>query len=277
MFWYLLTGLALFVCAYLVFRRRQQILDTPTALATSAAVGRAELSGVARGEPASTSPVTGAACAYWEAELWEYQTVLRKSRWAMVAKETADVDRLWLEDRSGRIPIFLYGVHWELDDEDEFSKHRPLPKGGQAFVERHGHSWNPARYKVKERRVGEGKPLYVLGTLSESSAVIQALTSDSSWMAFGKKMLKRSESLQHPRFQPTALGDSRRVGLSRAVIDPVGVLQASLAPTDVVVWCATEGLLIGTGDQSRVARRLMRSTLYCLAGGAVMVVLAIVL
>lgn len=293
MIWYFSVGVMMLACGFITFRRRQHIIDTPTALAKSAAIGRAELCGIARGDTVERSPITGKPCAYWEAEILEYQRSL-KSRWAVIARETAPASHVWLEDESGRIPVFLYGVHWAMEDDDEFSTNTPLPEGGHAFLERYGFVWNPKHLKVTERRIEEGKPMYVLGTLAESGDVIRTLSDSSLASRMARAAVEMSDAalratLHQPvrKAEATAGGSNAvsgsaatppepgLIGLSSALLDPVGTLQRFFKPHDVVVWCARDGLLISNGDQSKVAKGLLRTTLICLAAGVLMIVLGI--
>ena len=110
-------GGVVYALGFGLFVKRRRVLDTPTAKALSAAIGRTELCGVARGDPAERSLATDKPCAYWEAELHRRVSNGKGGKsMRRIAMSSARVGHFWLEDQSGRVPVLVEGAHWWLDD-----------------------------------------------------------------------------------------------------------------------------------------------------------------
>lgn len=294
----LMLGVTMFVGGFVAYRERRRIMDTPTATAASAAIGRAELCGVACGDPPEASPVTGKPCAYWEAELWEYRPN-QKNRWVLAAKEISKARHVWLEDKSGRIPILLHRAKWTLEDEDEFSaKEKELPETGHAFLARHQRSWDPHQFKVKERRLEEGEGMYVLGTLLEARDVVRALIdprrssrvgrvagmlgSAGQRLAMKQVYRKGFDALEILGRERT---DAMRDALSSVAhgraeltsLDPAQFLPAWLKPHDVVVWRGAhrDPFHIANCDEVKVTKNLARAARIGVIGGGALILIGV--
>lgn len=160
-----------------LFVKRRRVLDTPTAKALSAAIGRCELVGTAHGEPAERSIVSDTPCAYWQAELYRRVPNGKGGKtMKRIAMADARVGHFWLQDASGRVPVLIDGAHWWLDRATKLRSRK-----GDAIGERArrwvqsaaGCDWTDADFKLVERRLDEGGPVYVLGTLACAPDVLQ--------------------------------------------------------------------------------------------------------
>lgn len=160
-----------------LFVQRRRMLDTPSAKALSAAIGRAELVGAARGDPPEPSLVTGTPCAYWEAELHR-RVPNGKGQKTMkrIAYSSARAGHFWVEDASGRVPVLIEGAQWWLDRATKLRNRK-----GDAISERarqwvqsaSGRDWSDGDMQIVERRLDEGGPVYVLGTLAAAPDVLR--------------------------------------------------------------------------------------------------------
>jgi hypothetical protein len=174
----ILWGGVVYALGFGLFVKRRRVLDTPTAKALSAAIGRAELSGSAHGDPAERSLVTDTPCAYWEAELYRRVPVGSHGAKSMkrIARSGSRIGHFWLADESGRVPVLVEGAQWWLDGASKLRNRR-----GDAISERarqwvraaSGHDWSDGDCKLVEKRLEEGAPVYVLATLSAVPEVLQ--------------------------------------------------------------------------------------------------------
>lgn len=170
-------GGVVYALGFGLFVKRRRVLDTPTAKALSAAIGRTELAGTAHGEPAEDSLVTGTPCAYWEAELFR-RVPNGKGGNSMkrIAMSNARIGHFWLADASGRVPVLVEGAHWWLDRATKLRsrKRDTISERARGWVRSAsgGVEWEDAEFRLVERRLEEGGPVYVLGTLSAAHDVL---------------------------------------------------------------------------------------------------------
>jgi hypothetical protein len=98
----LIWGSLVYALGFGLFVQRRRVLDTPTAKALSAAIGRAELAGTVCGDPSEPSLVIGTPCAYWEAELFRCLPNGKGQRtMKRVAQSRSRAGHFWVEDASG--------------------------------------------------------------------------------------------------------------------------------------------------------------------------------
>lgn len=151
--------------------KRRRVLDTPTAKALSAAVGRAELKGIARGDPTERSLVTDTPCAYWQAELYRKVSNGKGGKtMKRIAMSDSRASHFWIEDTSGRMPVLVDGAHWWLDRATKLrsrDRSAAISERARRWVQSAaGCDWENGTFKLVERRLEEGSDVYVLGTLS---------------------------------------------------------------------------------------------------------------
>lgn len=246
----ILFSVILFVIGRSSLRQRAGLQAARSVSVSGVSAGRVNLSGRARGEPASNAPITGRPCAYWEAELWD--TRRNRNRLPVVA-ESANVPLVWLEDDSGRIPVVLHGVEWHFAGEDEFISGQPVPSGGHQFITRHDHRWESGYVKLRERRIEEGGALYVHGVVAPASDVIRTLES-----------LKDSTVAR----AVSAITSGRDIGSRvREPFSLAGYLRTHVRPDDRVVWRGQDALMIGDRAPAAVAHRLQWTGYACYTAG----------
>jgi hypothetical protein len=289
-------GASLYVAGLLAYRVHRRIVDTPTATASSAAIGRVELRGVARGDPAQAAPVTGRACAYWEAELWERYTP-KEDRHACVVTERSAAKHLFLEDATGRIPVLVADASWTFERTDEFSG--ALPDSAQAFLARHGKQWDPQTMRLKERRIDDGSELYVLGTLSEARdaargrfaayrfgvvsklAWLLAPATGASWLArragYAGVQTARAFGVEPEGGPRVALNAISNGEVPADSLAPESLLPAWLPPHRVVVWKGggREPFVIANCPEPVVADGLAQVARWGVIGGSIAILVGI--
>lgn len=179
----LLFGAYGFWGGFQVYRRRQVVLDTPTAKAGAVAIGPAELSGrvgqcVGLGA-ASVAPFSGKPCAYWRADVWELRRDDRRERWVHVLREESLAEAFTIEDETGEVAVLPRGAELVLDADGGYWANRAdasstLSQAGRAFLEARGYAVGDgsarrgAPLKIRELRIEVGGAAYVLGTVSEA-------------------------------------------------------------------------------------------------------------
>jgi hypothetical protein len=166
-------GALLFRHGFIEYRNRLTVSNTPTAKASSAAIGLAELFGWARGGTHTSAPISGKPSIFWSVLVRQYiRTQGGKGEWQVVAKRRSEpLDLLELEDETGRIPVWCYGAEILLSSQQWKSKKDRLSEEGNKLLAEIGRKWplpsDANHMEITEKRLEEGGPLYVLGTLSE--------------------------------------------------------------------------------------------------------------
>ena len=176
--WAFGAGGVLFRSGFRSLRTTLTIRGTPTAKATSAAIGLAELTGSARaiGEPVP-APVTGVPSLFFAVMVERHERDPNEggAEWVTVARRRSrPLERLELEDASGRIPVWARGSDLILDERVwESDKSEPLlPEAAKLLLAELGLFWQPdPKLRLTEIRLGVGDPVFVLGTLSERRVV----------------------------------------------------------------------------------------------------------
>lgn len=144
--------------------------NTPTAKASSAALGLVELEGRAITACPTPAGVTGRPSAWWDVAvyLW-YADSQRNGQWQQVAARFGGSnDAVEIEDDSGRLPIWLEGANLVLQAQSWESGKDALPAPGAALLDELGFPWSSGKQiRVVEQCVEVNATLYVLGTLDE--------------------------------------------------------------------------------------------------------------
>jgi hypothetical protein len=267
-------GGVVYALGFGLFVKRRRVLDTPTARTVSAAIGRAELCGTAHGEPAQPSLVTGTPCAYWEAELHRRVPNGKGGKtMKRIAMANARIGHFWVEDASGRMPVLVDGAHWWFDGATALRSRgwrrtdTPLTERAQRWVESAaGCRWDAAEFKLVERRLEEGGPVYVLGTLSAADDLLQPVDQRPPPRSVGSAISRGFVDLL---FKPAPGDDavSRAVANVREASDANARVKARaelppwlLAAENVAVWKGRRGdpFLIADCAENRLAKLLWR-------------------
>ena len=146
------------------------VANTPTAKASSAALGLVELEGRAVTNEASAAGVSGTPSVWWDVSIYiEYEDGERNLEWRQVAaRHGGRIDLVEFEDDTGRLPIWLPGAMLLLESAAWDSQKDTLPPRGIALLDELGFPWNGNRHlRVTEECLAANQTLYVLGTLDE--------------------------------------------------------------------------------------------------------------
>ena len=162
------AGLLAFVHGFRALRLKRLIQDTPTARVRSLAMGLVELQGALRGRSRATAPFSDHDCVWWEVEL---QTLRQSNKglkhWNTVHREQSG-HPFYLDDGTGTALIFPQGAHVSAGDvvtEETHGFGVPEPYAGYMESRQLGmrHLWSMGPMRFRERRLEEGRAVYVLG------------------------------------------------------------------------------------------------------------------
>jgi hypothetical protein len=146
------------------------VANTPTAKASSAALGLVELQGRARTTEPSPAGITGRPSVWWDVavNLW-YDDSRNGGKWRQVAaRYGGSIDVVEFEDDSGRVPVWLKGADMLIASQTWDSRKDALPAPGVALLDELGFPWSGSQHiMVSEQCLEANAPLYVLGTLDE--------------------------------------------------------------------------------------------------------------
>jgi len=276
-------GAWLFRKGLLGLRDALQAANTPTARASSAAMGLVELEGRALTEQPSPAPVTGRQSVWWDVgvEAWYRERRGKGGRWRQVMARHGGNGGLVLEDTTGRVPLWLRDADLLLQVHTWESGKDALPPGGVALLEGTGFAWNGgSRLRVHERRMEAGGPVYVLGTLDEARHL--SVAGDERGLARLVRTLRTGEwRAAVVRATPESLRGQVMVvigyigllsSLGRAGGRTRGLQDASppmLAPDAVLVWKGHAGRAFIVSDQRETGAlgHLRKRSLWFIGGG----------
>ncbi|HVJ60138.1 MAG TPA: hypothetical protein VM528_06220 [Burkholderiaceae bacterium] len=256
-------GAILYAMSFTFYVKRQRVLDTPTAKALSAAIGRAEVAGRALGEPPSASPVSETPSAYWEVRLYHRYKQGNRRRERCIATKNSVGGHFWVEDASGRVPVLIEGAEWWLEKRKwRARKGDAISEPARAWVTALGVDWSKHDLRLEEECVAEGGPVYVLGTLSAAPDVLDASARRRPGVrAFFTQLLTNP-------LQSGPLGDSLSTTVERlragtlqgqARLQALGELPPWLRAAErVVLWRGVrrDPFVISNSGERRLARRL---------------------
>jgi hypothetical protein len=262
-------------------RHALDVANTPTAKVSSAAMGLVELEGRAVTQRPTPAVVTGVPCVWWnmQVEVWQKRTSGRHrgSSWVQVmARNGGQVDTLWLEDDTGRMPVWLRGAELLLS-EDVWEKGKDeLPPGGIQLLSGSPFDWHGAkRVRVREQRMEANGHVYVLGTLDEAHRLKN--TGDEGRFERWARLVRSGE-------WRTKLLDAMPTLLRGPVLVAIGYLELlsgtgnlnkqeapppSLEATEVLVWKGRAGrpLLVSNQSEKRAAGQLRKRSFWYIGTG----------
>ena len=259
------------------------IANTPTAKVSSAAMGLVELEGRAVTQRPTPAVVTGTPCVWWDVhvEVWQKRTSGRHEggQWVEVLSRGAGhVDTLWLEDDTGRMPVWLRDADLLLsEDVWEKGKHE-LPPGGIQLLAGTPFDWNSTkRVRVREQRMEANGQVYVLGTLDEARRLKDTggeRTTDrwARWFRSGEWRTWLVESMPQFLRGPMLVAIGYLELLSAAGQSKESLQNApppDLESTAVVVWKGRAGrpLIVSNQREQAAASRLRKRSLWYIGGG----------
>ena len=275
------AGLWCFRKGIIGLRDALAVANTPTAKVSSASMGLVELEGRAVTQRPTPAVVTGVPCVWWnmQVEVWQKRTSGRHrgSRWVQVmARNGGEVDTLWLEDDTGRMPVWLRDADLLLsEDVWEKGKHE-LPPGGLQLLAGTPFDWTGTkRVRVREQRMEANGQVYVLGTLDEAHRLKdvgeqRALERWTLLIRSGEWRQKLVEAM------PAVLRGPMLVAIGYlSLLSGSGDANKqespppSLQPTDVLVWKGRAGrpLIVSNQRETAAASQLRKRSLWYIGIG----------
>jgi hypothetical protein len=266
-------------------RHALDVANTPTAKVSSAAMGLVELEGRAITERPVAAVVTGVPCVWWElsVEVWQKRSSGRRrgGEWVQVmARSGGQIDTLWLEDSTGRMPVWLRGADLLLSEDVWEKGKNELPGGGMQLLSRTPFDWHSTqRIRVREQRMEANGQVYVLGTLDEAHRLKDAGQQSLSerwahWLRSGAWRTTLVDSMPTPLRGPmlvaikyvellcAAGGNERAQGVRDAP-------PPNLAATAVVVWKGRSGrpLIVSNQREKGAVSQLRKRSLWYVGAG----------
>jgi hypothetical protein len=221
-----------FYCGFRLFKRRRLLLNTPRSKIRSASMGLVEVSGLATGPAAITSPLRQVECFYYRSLAWELRQRGKNREWVKIADESLHVP-FYIDDGTGRLLVDPRRAKMHLDCDVKGELGRPpllqqgMPVGAGSFLSRHGANFS-RRLRVAEYSIQPMNSLFVLGTLAENPVV--------------------------SREPQAALRSDTRGGVTRPSTGSAGHLEIVRLSPDAPPQSATE-----MTQQQRVASALMKA------------------
>jgi hypothetical protein len=218
---------------------------------------------------------------WWNAhvEVWQKRTSGRHrgSRWVEVmARGAPPVDTLWLEDSTGRMPVWMRGAELLLH-EDVWEKGKDqLPPGGMQLLAGTEYDWlGTKRVRVREQRMEADGQVYVLGTLDEAHRlkVVGDERTLERWARYIRSGEWRDKLVEAT---PALLRGPMLVAIGYLrLLSGTGhdkerdMTPPNLEDTAVVVWKGRSGrpLLVSNQSEKRAASQLRKRSLWYIGGG----------
>lgn len=165
----------LFYQGFRALRVQQLIRNTPTARIRSMAIGLVEVTGTLAPRSRVVAPFSGRPCVWWGVEL---QTLSSKSKsgsrsWHTVHKAESG-QPFYLRDETGVALVYPQGADCKVGfDVAEETFGLGVPQMYMDFMESRGlglrHVWALGPMRFRERRLEEGRVVYVLGRANPKS------------------------------------------------------------------------------------------------------------
>jgi len=162
------AGAFVFARGFRSLRLQRLIENTPTAKVRSLAMGIVELQGGLRSRSRTRAPFTDRDCVWWEVELQTLQQSNKGGRrWHTVHRERSG-HPFYLDDGTGTALIYPQDAQVNAGDivsEDThgFGVPEPYASYMQSRDLRMRHLWSLGPMRFRERRLEEGRGVYVLG------------------------------------------------------------------------------------------------------------------
>lgn len=183
-------GTAGFIHGFRALRVQRLIADTPTAKVRSLAMGLVEVQGKVCARSRVTTPFTNQACAWWEIEL---QTLRQSGKgvkhWNTVYREQSG-NPFYLDDGTGTAMVYPQGAKVSAGDvvhEETMGLGVPEPyatfMAGRQLGMRH--IWSMGAMRFRERRLEEGRSIYVLGRANPKPHAVPVSMDDEVLEATG--------------------------------------------------------------------------------------------
>ena len=196
------AGTFAFLHGFRSLRVQRLIADTPTAKVRSLAMGLVEVQGKLSARSRVTAPFTNQACAWWEIEL---QTLRQSNKgikqWSTVYREQSG-NPFYLHDGTGTAMVYPQGAKVTAGDvisEETHGLGVPEPYAGFMAGRQLGmrHLWSMGPMRFCERRLEEGRAVYVLGRANPKPHAVAVSMDDEVLQATGTDAIGARHVRQH--------------------------------------------------------------------------------
>lgn len=256
----------------------REIENTPTSKIRSAAVGKIELSGLARMRKPMKSPITNLDCCWWMCRVQELRQNGKTSRWATI-KTIGSMDIFFLEDPTGKVMVNPMGAEvsvlnstFELNATNRTRLAPVLDSWGVGNSNWFGLN---RRMRVLEECLPECAPVYILGEIAPVKDHladretrfrdrVRRLKDDPEAMKTGDVNNDgQIDAQEWDTLLHQLETDFLKEELARQAEAPKDEMLLVRAPQ-------TGSYIISTGTQSDVTRRFQWTTPLSLLGGVIM-------
>ena len=195
-------GTTAFVHGFRALRVHRLIVDTPTAKVRSLAMGLVELQGKVCARSRVSAPFTNRECAWWEVEL---QTLRQSNKglrnWSTVYREQSG-NPFYLDDGTGTALVYPQGAEVSAGDvtmEETHGLGVPEPYSGFMAGRQLGmrHIWTMGAMRFRERRIEEGRCVYVLGRANPKPHAVPVSMDEEVLEATGTDAIGARHVRQH--------------------------------------------------------------------------------
>ena len=184
------AGVLAFAHGFRAMRLQRLIQDTPTARVRSMAMGLVELEGALRGRSRSRAPFSDCDCVWWEVEV---QTLRQSNKgmrsWNTVHREQSG-HPFYVDDGTGTALIYPQGATVSAGDvvtEETHGLGVPEPYASYMANRQLGmrHLWSVGPMRFRERRLEEGRAVYVLGRVQPRAQAVEISMDEEALAATG--------------------------------------------------------------------------------------------
>lgn len=249
------VGIYLFVCGFLLLKRKRLLINTPRSSVRAAALGPVEVSGHATGPYTLVSPLSLTDCYYYRVAA---TSVTYKQNRHRLMEESAP---LYLDDGTGKLLVDPFGVEIQCPPNATWQSNT-LPEYLRHFLIQHGMSLDTVA-TVNEFCIRPGDKIVVFGTLQENP-----------WAGAGASSRDAAERLG-PGFLSEIAADvqRRRAFESLDAAAPSGASPAAVSDFDlhppVILGKASGPFFISQGSARDLTGSLAwRAPLYIWGGPA---------
>jgi hypothetical protein len=183
-------GAWVFVNGFRSLRLQRIIEDTPTAKIRSLAMGLVELQGTLRPRSRAITPFSSRDCVWWEVELQTLRQSNRGGRrWGTVYREQSG-HPFYLDDGTGTALIYPQNAQVNAGEVVMEETHGlGVPEPYTSFMESRNlglrHLWSVGPMRFRERRLEEGRAVYVLGRAQPKPHAVEISMDEEALEATG--------------------------------------------------------------------------------------------
>ena len=178
-----------FVHGFRSLRVQRLIQDTPTAKVRSLAMGMVELQGALCARSRTNAPFSNADCVWWEVELQTVRSGRGVRQWTTVHRESSG-HPFYLDDGTGTALIYPQDAQVKAGEVvSEETQGFGVPEPYASYMKDRGlkmrHLWSMGPMRFRERRLEEGRAVFVLGHAMPKANAVEVSMDDVALAATG--------------------------------------------------------------------------------------------